>query len=516
VLFPHPLLEALRRSPGKVAFEHGPRTVSRGELLEIIGGLAAAMLDAGLGPGRGLAIFTAVSPEAFAAHMAAHVLGCRVVGVRPGYTARQLAQVLGTGIDALLVDSSTAQPRAFALGCAAEKARLLSLGPCLAAVDLLAHARDRRALTVMARPNDVATLSFTSGSTGQPKGCAMTYRALSAHWSWQGPRRWSRVASELAASFDRYLLFGTLASLVVMEFLALCLLGDGTAVIPELEAQCLFPHAIERYRISGSIVTVPRLNRMIDVLRSESVDVGSLRALMVSGSPISPRRLAFAIDRLGPVVYQGYGQTEAGSISMLTPDDIVQSPSHVLNSVGRAHPGVEISVRDEHEQPLPPGTRGEIYLQSPYQMQGYWRQPEETHQVLRSGWLRTRDLGYLDHEGFIHLVGRARDVIMVNAMVVYAGPIERVLASHADLDQAYVVGAPDEQTGEAVHAFVVPAIGRSLDYQSLLALVRAELGEDSVPQSITEISSVPIAATGKPDKHALLGLYGGKHAQPSV
>src|ERR671923_1644955 len=126
-LFPYPLLEALREAPGSPALEHGGRIVSRGELLELIGRLAAALRAAGVGPGRGLAVSLAVSPEAFAAQMAAHALGCRVVGVRPGYTAGQLAHVLGMDVDAVLVDSSTQAP---ALRQAAGSARLLSLGPC--------------------------------------------------------------------------------------------------------------------------------------------------------------------------------------------------------------------------------------------------------------------------------------------------------------------------------------------------------------------------------------------------
>ena len=100
------------------------------------------------------------------------------------------------------------------------------------------------------------------------------------------------------------------------------------------------------------------------------------------------------------------------------------------------------------------------------------------------------------------------DVIMVNAMVVYAGPIERVLAGHPDLAEAYVVGAPDERTGEAVHAFVVPAAGRTPDREALTALVRESLGEDSVPRTITVVPGVPVATSGKPDKQALLALHG--------
>jgi fatty-acyl-CoA synthase len=502
-LFPYPLLEALREAPGSPAFEHGDRIVSRGELLELVGRLAAALRAAGLGPGRGLAVSLAVSPEAFAAQMAAHVLGCRVVGVRPGYTAGQLAHVLDMDVDALLVDRSTATSE---LLTAAGRTSVLSLA------DLMAAPLDDGGAepVITAQPDDVAFVAFTSGSTGNPKGCAITYRALTAHWAWQ-PRVWSPVAAEFATAFRRYMLFGTLSSIVVMEFLGPCLLGGGTAVIPEDDGRPLFPYGIERHRITGSIITVPRLCQMLDLLRKEPADVSSLRGLMVSGSPLSPDRLAEAMDRLGPVVYQGYGQTEVGNIAMLTPGDIAGGPDGLLASTGRPHPRVEISVRDEAGRELAPGHDGEIFVRCPYQMKGYWGDPGETLDVLQDGWIRTRDLGHVDDKGYLYLVGRTRDVILVNAMVVYAGPIERVLASHPAVVDAYVTGAPDERTGEAVHAFVVPSGDRAFDdaaWAELAALVRAELGEDSVPQTITAVPGVPVAASGKPDKRALLRLEG--------
>jgi acyl-coenzyme A synthetase/AMP-(fatty) acid ligase len=431
--------------------------------------------------------------------MAAHVLGCRVVGVRPGYTPGQLAHVLDMDVDAVLIDRSTATSD---LLTAAGRTPLLFL------TDLMAAPAAEPVIT--AQPDDVAFVAFTSGSTGNPKGCAVTYRALTAHWAWQ-PRVWSPVAAEFATAFRRYMLFGTLSSIVVLEFLGPCLLGGGTAVIPDDDRRPLFPYAIERHGITGSIITVPRLCQMLDLLRKEPADVSSLRALMVSGSPLSPDRLAEAIDRLGPVVYQGYGQTEVGNIAMLAPGDIVGGPDDLLASTGRPHPRVEISVRDEAGRELAPNHDGEIFVRCPYQMKGYWADTQETRDVVRDGWIRTRDLGHVDDEGYLYLVGRTRDVVLVNAMVVYAGPIERVLASHPDVIDAYVTGAPDERTGEAVHAFVVPSGDRALDGATsaeLAALVRAQLGEDSVPQTITAVPGVPVAASGKPDKRALLRLGG--------
>ncbi|WP_169949785.1 class I adenylate-forming enzyme family protein [Microbispora sp. H11081] len=493
--FPGSLLDALRASPGTPAFEQDGRIVSRGELLELVGRMAGAMRDAGLGPGTGVAVRTGLSPEAFAAQVAAHVLGCRVVSVKPGYTPGQLADVLGAGVDAVVLDPSTAAPELFH---AAGAATLLSLGPVAGAADLLTRGGDDRFPAVTARPDDAALLSFTSGSTGRPKGCVLTYRALGARWS--AHLGWSSILPGFVESFERYMLFGTLSSSVVLDFLVPCLLGGGTAVIPGEDGRPLFPYAIERHGITGAIVTVPKLCQMLDLLREERVDVGSLRALTVAGSPISPRRLIEALDRLGPVVYVGYGATEAGVISMLHPGEARDAPA----SVGRPHPAVEISVRDEQGRPVEAGGTGEIHVRGPFLMAGYLDQPEETREVLRDGRLRTRDLGRLDETGLLYLAGRTRDVVIVNAIVVYAGPIERVLADHPDVAEAYVTGAPDERTGEAVHAFVVPAPGRAPDHAALSELVRAELGADSVPQTITTVSSVPVAPSGKPDKRALV------------
>jgi acyl-CoA synthetase (AMP-forming)/AMP-acid ligase II len=193
---------------------------------------------------------------------------------------------------------------------------------------------------------------------------------------------------------------------------------------------------------------------------------------------------------------------------MLTPADLARDPARALRSVGRPHPEVEVRVLDERGEPVAAGEVGELYVRSPYCMARYWALPDETEDTLQGGWLRTRDLARVDAAGFLYLEGRTRDVILVNALVVYAGAIERVLASHSGVDQAYVIGAPDEQTGEAVHAFVVPATGQRLDPAALALLVRAELGADCVPKTITAIASVPIAPSGKPDKRALLALHG--------
>ncbi|MFI5913126.1 class I adenylate-forming enzyme family protein [Dactylosporangium sp. NPDC051541] len=147
---------------------------------------------------------------------------------------------------------------------------------------------------------------------------------------------------------------------------------------------------------------------------------------------------------------------------------------------------------------------GELYVRTAAQASFYWDDPAETADVFQDGWVRTRDLATLDTRGYLHLSGRARDVIIVQANLVYAGPIERVLASDPAVAEAYVVGRPDDHTGEAVHAFVVPASGAVPDIAHLSDLVRSSLGDASVPASLRVITEVPLAPSGKPDKRALL------------
>jgi acyl-CoA synthetase (AMP-forming)/AMP-acid ligase II len=467
--FPQPLLDALAADPRRTVVEHGERRVSAGELLATVRRMAGALTARGLGHGSGVAVISGVTPEAFAAYLAANTVGCRVVGVRPGYSPRQLTHVLTKGVDAVITDGSA------------------MCGKALPISDL--DEGTPASLAGAGRPDDVARVVYTSGSTGMPKGCLQSYRAMSAHWSW-APDMWDEDTRDLARYGERYLLFGTLASAVVQDYAVLALHNGGTAVIPDVAEP--LPYLIQRYRITGTILNVPRLYQFLDILRTNDVDTSSLKGMVVAGSPLPPHRLREAVDRLGPVVYQAYGQSEAGNLTVLTPTHIETYGEKILSSVGRPHAHVDVAERG-----------GELYVRSRYAISGYWEDPEQSAEVLVDGWVRTRDLGYLDERGFVHLTGRAREVIIVDAFPHYAGPIETTLAAQSDVDQAYVVGAPDEQTGEAVHAFVVPAKGREPDTAALKAAVAAELGLGSVPKTITYLAEVPVANSGKPDKHAL-------------
>ncbi|MGC5566242.1 class I adenylate-forming enzyme family protein [Streptomyces sp. FR-108] len=476
--FPGRVLDLLDAAGRRPVFEHAGRAVPAAELLGAVRRVTNGLRARGIGPGDGLALRLGVSPEAFAAIVAAHVVGARVVGVRPGLTARQQQH--------LLADTActvTDRPDG-------EDTDPPGPGKVLALTDLLAARDDGVRPTPSAGPRDVARLIHTSGSTGVPKACVQTYAAMTGAWALR-PDAWPPAVRALAARLDRFLVFGTLASQVMMEYGLITLAAGGTLVTAEPP---VFPDSIERHRATASVITVARLRRLTAAQRESPADLRSLRALMVSGSPLEPGRLREASEVLGPVVFHGYGQTETGMISMATPED---EPG----SLGV--PPVDLEIRDTSGRPVPPDTDGELHVRTPGQSVGYWGEPALTAEVFVDGWVRTRDLGRLDPEGRLWLTGRARDVIIVNANVYYAGPVERLLATHPSVAEAYVVGVPDDDTGEAVHAFVVPAEGHTPDLCELRALVTANLEEASAPTRLTLIREAPLTPAGKPDKRRL-------------
>ena len=475
--FPRAVLDVLGAAADRPVFEHGTRVVTGSEMLGLIARIATGLRAGGIGPGDGLALLLGVNAEAFAVILAGHVVGARVVGVRPGLTEAQVRHLLGLDIAAVVTDAD---------GVAGAEGALVRL----TVPDLLAHSPaglvldgDDRAghpaepLRCQGKPDDVARLIHTSGSTGAPKACAQTYASMTNAWTAR-PDAWPHAVRDLATRLDRYLVFGSLSSQVMFEYAVLTLTAGGTIVVAGDPAD-----AITRLKATARVITVPGLARLVAAQKRDPADLSSLKALLVSGSPLTPERHREALDVLGPVLFHGYGQTETGMISMATPAD-------PPGTVGK--PPVDVEVRD-----------GELFVRTPGQACGYWGDAGESAEVFVDGWVRTRDLGRFDAFGYLRLIGRVRDVVIVNANLHYIGPIEQVIALHPDVAEAYVVAVPDDETGEAVHAFVVPKADRVPELDELRELVTDRLGAACAPVRVTAISEPPVAPSGKPDKRQL-------------
>ena len=378
--FPRAVLDVLGAAADRPVFEHGGRVVTGNEMLDLIARIATGLRANGIKPGDGLALLQGVHPEAFATILAGHVVGARVVGVRPGLTEAQVRHLLSLDIAAVVTDADSTAVVTNADGAAEAPVRLT-------VPDLLTHSPEP--LHCDGRPEDIARLIHTSGSTGAPKACAQTYASMTNAWTAR-PSAWPPAVRELATRLDRYLVFGSLSSQVMFEYAILTLTAGGTIVVAGDPAD-----AITRLKATARVITVPGLAKLVAAQKTEPADLSTLKALLVSGSPLTPERHREALDTLGPVLFHGYGQTETGMISMATPAD-------PPGTVGK--PPVDVELRD-----------GELFVRTPGQACGYWGNPGESAEVFTGGWVRTRDLGHLDADGRLWLTGRARDVVIVNA-----------------------------------------------------------------------------------------------------
>ena len=205
----------------------------------------------------------------------------------------------------------------------------------------------------------------------------------------------------------------------------------------------------------------------------------------------------------GPILFQCYGQTECIHISSMTRVDHDPSVMRRLESAGRATPGMTLAVLDPTGEPVDIEEVGEICVRGPSVMSEYWGQPEASAETLRGGWLHTGDVGRLDSAGFVYIVDRLKDMIISGGFNVYSRDVEHALQQEADVAEVAVIGLPDSQWGERVHAVVVLKEGAESTAEGLMASVRDRSGPLLTPKSLEFRDQLPLTNLGKTDKQAL-------------
>jgi fatty-acyl-CoA synthase len=225
--------------------------------------------------------------------------------------------------------------------------------------------------------------------------------------------------------------------------------------------------------------------------------------LLYGASPMAPSRLAEALERIGPVFSQLYGQSECYPIAALPRADHDPARPELLTACGFATAASQVALLDEDGQEVPPGEPGEICVRSPIVMRGYWKQPEATEEAFAHGWLHTGDVARQDGQGRLYIVDRKKDMVVTGGFNVYPREVEDVLATHPAVALAAVVGVPDARWGEAVKAYVVLKPGSQVAAQELTALVRNAKGAVHAPKQVEFAASLPLTPLGKLDKKAL-------------
>jgi fatty-acyl-CoA synthase len=407
------------------------------------------------------------------------------------------------GVELLIFDAARHAERADALAQRLPSLRLLALGNSNFAVDLNRLADDTTPLPLVAPavgPHDVLRLGYSGGTTGQPKRIASvqrvglaTVQAMMSQWEWP--------------VVPRFLSCTPLSHAGAAMFLPLLLRGGTMHVLPAFEPVAVL-QAIQTHRINCLMLVPTMIYALLDHPRFNEFDLSSLETVFYGASAIAPARLKEAIERIGPVFMQFYGQAEAPmSLAVLKKRDHDVNDPLRLASCGRPSPWVYIELQDGEGNPVPDGEPGEICVRGPLVMDGYGDSPELTAEAFRGGWLHTGDVAVRDARGFLRIVDRTKDMIVSGGFNIYPREIEDVIAEHPAVAQVAVVGLPHDKWGEAVTACVVLKPGAAVEADELIAAVASRKGAYQAPKRVEFVGEIPQTAVGKPDKKALKARF---------
>jgi len=350
---------------------------------------------------------------------------------------------------------------------------------------------------------------FTGGTTGVPK-CAM-YDWANLAFTWEG------MAALDPRPFDadtRTLHIAPLSHGTMMTLLPSFMAG-GCSITQNRADLALWLANVERFRATLSFLVPTLLYRLAELQAQAPRDLGSLRMLVYGAAPMAPAKLAELHQAFGPVLVQFYAATEAIGPGLWLAADwhraATERDRERLGSAGRVCPGVEIRLVDDGGQDVGTGEVGEMWIRHPGVIAGYFRNPEASAAEIIDGWWKSGDLCRMDAEGFVYLVDRKKDMIITGGFNVYAVEVEASLMKHNDVAMAVVVGIPDPEWGEAVHAEVIPRAGASIDCPALIAHVRDDIGAHRAPKSIVLVDQLPLSAVGKVLRRAVRDRYWQGH-----
>ena len=470
--------------------------------------VAAALVARGVAPGDSVAILSANDPDAFTCVFGISRAGAVWCPVNPRNEAAENREFLDLADCTVLVfqaaftelvDRIRGQlPTVTTYVCldaalpwALGWAEFLALGDGGARVD--AGYRD-----------DLAMIVGTGGTTGRPKGVRLTGRNLDT----------MTALTLVGYPFHGRPVYLALAPLThaagVLCFPMLALGGE--IVVMRTPDVHRFLALIAAHRVTHTFLPPTLIYMVLGAAELDETDLSSLQCFWYGAAPMSVTRLQEALSRIGPVMAQLFGQVEAPMfLSMLPPAEHFRPDGAVaterLASAGRPSPLVTVAIMDRDGRLLPTGERGEIVVRSPLVMAGYHKNPAATAEASRFGWHHTGDIGYLDDDGYLFIVDRAKDMIITGGFNVYSVEVEQALMQHPDVRDCAVVGLPDDKWGERVVAVVQPQPGRAVDAAAVVAFVKERIGSVKAPKQVEVWDDLPRSKVGKvvkPDIRARL------------
>jgi acyl-CoA synthetase (AMP-forming)/AMP-acid ligase II len=351
--------------------------------------------------------------------------------------------------------------------------------------------------------DDLAGIFYTGGTTGFPKGVMLSHTNMIT----------SALGSLCTGGFldrtSRYLHAAPMFHLAdIAAWTAQNQLGGAHLIVPMFDPVGVLA-TIEKQRVSHSLLVPTMIQMMVDHPSSADYDLSSLRGVIYGASPMSEAVLARAIKRLPEASFtQAYGMTELSPVATLLLPDEHQDLS-LRRAAGRAAPHAEVRIVDPDGVEVPCGTVGEVICRGAHVMLGYWNKPEETAAALRDGWMHTGDGAYMDERGYVFIVDRIKDMIVSGGENVYSIEVENAVAKHPSVATCAVIGVPDDEWGERVHAIVVLADGRELSEEDLRAHCKEYIAGYKCPRSVEVVTALPMSGAGKILKRELRLRYWG-------
>ena len=508
----------------KPALEYRGHTISHAELRAAVDGVAAGLMDLGVGPGTAVALYLPNTPYHPITFFAVLRCGGRVVQLSPLDAERELAFKLKDSGARVLVTTN--------IGFMALMARKLmadglvdhlivgddtAFGPSAiptspipsdAGVVRFDALREAGAATLPRQwpqigIEDIALLQYTGGTTGRPKGTILTHANLSAacaiYKAWSDPQR------DTPPGEDKVICVLPLFHMYALSAVMLRSLNEGCELMLRLRfdaATTLDDIEVKRATVFPGVPTMwIALANTPDIAQR---DLSSLRRVSSGGAPL-PVEVGEQFHKLtGHRLVGGWGMTETSPAGTSVP---LEWKPDKAGTIGLPLPGIimDIVALDDPRRRLPPGEKGEIRIKGPNVTQGYWNAPQETAAAFVDGYFLTGDIGYMDEDGYFYLVDRKKDMILSGGFNVYPRSIEEAIYEHASVAEVIVIGVPDAYRGEAAKAFVQLRPGAAVfTLDELRAFLSDKIGRHEMPAHLEFRDTLPKTAVGKLSKKELV------------
>ncbi|QIL83508.1 long-chain fatty acid--CoA ligase [Diaphorobacter sp. HDW4A] len=342
--------------------------------------------------------------------------------------------------------------------------------------------------------DDLAMIAGTGGTTGQPKGVMLSGTNLET----------MTALTLMGYPFEGrpvYLALAPLTHAAGVLCFPIMAHGGRIVVMPKPDIAD-FLAQIERHRVTHTFLPPTLIYMLLAHENLATTRLDSLQCFWYGAAPISAARLEEALVKIGPVMAQLFGQTEAPMmISMMKPKDHFHADGSIarerLTSAGKPGPLVQVATMSPDGQLLAAGETGEIVVRSSLVMMGYYQNPAATAEASAHGWHHTGDVGYIAPDGYLHIVDRAKDMIITGGFNVYSVEVEQALLQHPEVHECAVIGLPDDKWGERVVAVIQPHAGKSPDATEVQAFVKALIGSVKAPKQIDIWQDLPRSKVGK-------------------